>query len=275
MLPLMEAIPASCQLVPERVGMESGVQARGPRSRVTPIAPQRFAIHASDRPKRPRRPAPGAGAPGTPAALGRCRSGARARAPIARRRPGEAEVAATEQPQRKPRPTASRRHIPAHVKRAVWGRDGGQCTYVGENGRHCASRTRLEFDHIDPVALGGEATVDRMRLRCRAHNQYTAACELGTQFMSDKRHSARQHAAANARARAAARQREAPASAVAADRDVVPWLRQLGYRAEEARAAARFCESAPDDTLEDRVRLALSYFRPRTTRQGRVACPAG
>jgi hypothetical protein len=185
------------------------------------------------------------------------------------------KFAATAQPQHKPRATASPRHIPAHVKRAVWDRDGGQCTYVSGNGRRCSSRTRLEFDHIDPVALGGEATIDRMRLRCRAHNQYTAECELGTRFMSDKRHAARQQAAANARARAAAREREARASAVAAERDVVPWLRQLGYRAEEARAAARFCESAPDATLEDRVRLALSYFRPRTTSRGRAACPAG
>lgn len=31
-------------------------------------------------------------------------------------------------------------HIPAQVRRAVWERDGGQCTFVGETGRRCSAR---------------------------------------------------------------------------------------------------------------------------------------
>src|SRR5262245_1468987 len=55
------------------------------------------------------------------------------------------KFAATE----KPRPSACRsstsvRHIPAHVKRAVWERDQGQCTFVGEKGHRCESRKFLE-----------------------------------------------------------------------------------------------------------------------------------
>ena len=89
------------------------------------------------------------------------------------------------------------------MKRAVLERDGGECTFVGENGHRCGSRKRLEFDHVDPVACGGEATVDGIRLRCRAHNQYEAECVFGAGFMEAKREAARQ-AAAEKRAAAAA-----------------------------------------------------------------------
>src|SRR5437867_11050149 len=44
------------------------------------------------------------------------------------------------------------RHIPAHVRRAVWERDQGQCTFVSEAGRRCPARALLEFDHVDEVA---------------------------------------------------------------------------------------------------------------------------
>jgi 5-methylcytosine-specific restriction endonuclease McrA len=86
------------------------------------------------------------------------------------------------------------RHIPASVKRAVWERDGGQCTFTGENGRRCESRTRLEYDHVEPAATGGHATVKGLRLRCRAHNQLEAERQFGRDFMNAKRDVAR-HAA--------------------------------------------------------------------------------
>jgi len=44
------------------------------------------------------------------------------------------------------------RHIPIHVRRAVWERDGGRCTFVGANGHRCNADRLLEFDHINPVA---------------------------------------------------------------------------------------------------------------------------
>jgi hypothetical protein len=43
---------------------------------------------------------------------------------------------------------------------------------------------------------------------------------------------------------------------------VTPWLRKLGYRADEARRAAEICERIPDASLEERIRLALSYLCP-------------
>lgn len=83
------------------------------------------------------------------------------------------------------------RHIPAHVRRAVRARDQERCTFVGENGQRCGATRFLEFDHIDPVARGGAATVDRVRLLCRAHNQYEAERVFGAGFMQEKRNRAR------------------------------------------------------------------------------------
>jgi len=78
------------------------------------------------------------------------------------------------------------------VKRAVRERDQDQCTFQSESGQRCPARMRLEFDHIEPVARGGRATVDGMRLRCRAHNQYAAECAFGAGFMARKREQARE-----------------------------------------------------------------------------------
>jgi 5-methylcytosine-specific restriction endonuclease McrA len=90
--------------------------------------------------------------------------------------------------------SANPRHVTAAVRRAVWRRDGGQCTYVGENRHRCAQRRGLEFDHVVPVARGGLATVDNLRLRCRAHNQYEAERVYGSDFMEAKRQEAREKA---------------------------------------------------------------------------------
>ena len=94
---------------------------------------------------------------------------------------------ATDKP-RPARPSTSRnpRYIPNDVRRQVRERDGGQCTYVGDSGHRCESR-RVEFDHIQAVARGGQATVSNIRLRCRAHNQHAAEQAFGVQFMKAKR----------------------------------------------------------------------------------------
>jgi len=53
------------------------------------------------------------------------------------------------------RPTLRPRYIPARIRRAVWDRDRGQCTFVGADGHRCTARRFLEFDHREPVARGG------------------------------------------------------------------------------------------------------------------------
>jgi hypothetical protein len=90
-----------------------------------------------------------------------------------------------------PRPAKNPRTVPAAVRRAVWERDAGRCTFVSDAGHRCESRTRLEFDHEVPVARGGRATVEGIRLRCRAHNQYAAERSFGAEFMRRKREQGR------------------------------------------------------------------------------------
>ena len=71
-------------------------------------------------------------------------------------------------------PHSISRYIPVPVRRAVWNRDGGRCAYVSPDGRRCDAHRRLEFHHRRPFEVGGEATVENLELRCRAHNQYEA-----------------------------------------------------------------------------------------------------
>jgi len=92
----------------------------------------------------------------------------------------------------RPRPARAQaslnaRSIPAEVRRAVWKRDQGQCTFENERGRRCPSRTGHQFDHVLEVARGGEASVQNLRLRCHAHNQLAAERTFGAEFMRHKR----------------------------------------------------------------------------------------
>ena len=80
--------------------------------------------------------------------------------------------------QAKPSPKRNRRY-PAAVTRAVFLRDGKQCTYVSPDGRRCGARRCLELDHIEPWAVGGESTIENSRLRRRAHNQRHARQYFG------------------------------------------------------------------------------------------------
>jgi 5-methylcytosine-specific restriction endonuclease McrA len=159
------------------------------------------------------------------------------------------KFAATERPRAR-RSHAGSRYIPAEVRREVHERDGGQCTFVGESGHRCEATRALEFDHVVPVARGGETTAPNLRLRCRAHNQYEAERAFGAGFMQAKREAGK----------------KPPAPTPDASRDVSPWLRSLGFRAEEIRAAAKRCEAFPDAPLEERVRFALREMGPRSAR---------
>jgi hypothetical protein len=89
-----------------------------------------------------------------------------------------------------------KRHCPA-VARAVFLRDGQQCSYVSPDGRRCSARRCLELDHIDPWAAGGESTIENLRLRCRAHNQRYARQYYGKSHVEAAvRHARRRRAAA-------------------------------------------------------------------------------
>ena len=89
------------------------------------------------------------------------------------------KTAATDRPRHARIADAGSRHIPAHVRRAVWHRDGGQCAFVAKSGVRCTARKAVEFHHVHPYAAGGEATVDNIQLRCRPHNGYEAGLFFG------------------------------------------------------------------------------------------------
>jgi hypothetical protein len=90
-----------------------------------------------------------------------------------------------------------KRRCPAAVARAVFLRDGRQCSYVSPDGRRCSARRCLELDHVDPWAVGGESTIENLRLRCRAHNQRYARQYYGrSRVEAAVQHARRRRAAA-------------------------------------------------------------------------------
>jgi hypothetical protein len=190
----------ACQQAPGPVGMTAAAHAQhapAPRARVTPLAAQRFALKVTI---------------GQEAYELLCRAQDLLGQAVPTGDVGEVvlralrvlvkelekrKFAATDRPRTCPaRHSADARHDPAAVQRAVWERDDGQCTFLSEKGHRCEARSRLEFDHVSPVARDGEATVENLRLRRRAHNQYAAERVFGRGFMEAKRQEARYRAAA-------------------------------------------------------------------------------
>jgi hypothetical protein len=89
------------------------------------------------------------------------------------------KFAATDRPRASRGVAAGSRAIPAEVKRAVWKRDGGQCAFIGSENRRCNEASFLEFHHVVPYARCGEASIENIALRCKAHNQYEALLDFG------------------------------------------------------------------------------------------------
>jgi 5-methylcytosine-specific restriction endonuclease McrA len=194
LLPLVQALPAAApppddQLAPGQVGSHGPgegqlapgrVETSAPRPRVAPVAPERYALQLTI-------------GKGTHDKLRYAQALLSHQIPAGEvaevldraldaliRQLERRKFADTSRPRPRPRrSSANPRHIPAEVKRAVWARDGGQCTFMSETGRRCPARSRLEFDHSEPVARGGQATVANVRLACRLcrarHNRHYAA----------------------------------------------------------------------------------------------------
>lgn len=132
----------------------------------------------------------------------------------------------------------SSRQVPAAVRRVVFVRDGGRCTFVSEKGHRCESQTRLQFDHVIPVAKGGTSTEENVRLLCSTHNQLEARRAFGPDLIERKR--------AEARRRAGQKQMAARALA-----------------AESARKAAFWCELADNLEAQDRAIEVAPWLRGR------------
>ena len=82
---------------------------------------------------------------------------------------------------------AKSRYVPAAVRRRVWERDGGRCSFVDRSGRRCTERHRLEFHHEDPFGLGGDHDPEKMRLLCKRHNLHLAERVYGKDVMESYR----------------------------------------------------------------------------------------
>ncbi|HEX9399401.1 MAG TPA: HNH endonuclease signature motif containing protein [Anaeromyxobacter sp.] len=87
-----------------------------------------------------------------------------------------------EKPRREP-PPARPDHVPAHVKRAVWNRDGGRCQWPVDGGGICGSTHQVELDHVVPRGRGGPTTIENTRCLCRFHNQLAARQVYGDAWM--------------------------------------------------------------------------------------------
>lgn len=79
------------------------------------------------------------------------------------------------------------RHIPDAIRRAVFERDGGRCTYVDERGRRCPETGFLEIDHVEGFAETGQHVIEKLRVLCRGHNQREAEKRYGRAFMESAR----------------------------------------------------------------------------------------
>jgi hypothetical protein len=78
------------------------------------------------------------------------------------------------------------RHVPAAVRREVWKRDEGRCTFVDASGNRCRACAGLEVHHEEPFARGGASTVENLRLLCNQHNRYRAELDFGRAFVEER-----------------------------------------------------------------------------------------
>jgi hypothetical protein len=158
---------------------------------------------------RSRASAGGVRAPSAVRAAARSPRAEPARAEPARAEPASAEPASAERTSVKSTSAGGesaldprRRHVPRAVRRAVFERDGEQCTFTDATGARCPSRTLLELDHVESRALGGSDEASNLRVRCRAHNALHAEAVFG-----------RAHVAAHVNLRHRKRRGSAPAPA--------------------------------------------------------------
>ena len=85
--------------------------------------------------------------------------------------------------QRSASPNIPVRGIPRPVRREVFLRDAGKCTYFLPDGRRCETTRQLEYHHITPFAHCEAHAVDNITLHCRAHNALAAEKDFGAGLM--------------------------------------------------------------------------------------------
>lgn len=71
------------------------------------------------------------------------------------------------------------RYLSPAIRREVWRRDDGRCTFVGADGHRCGSTFQLQFHHLQPFAKGGPTVAANLTLHCSRHNAYRAEQDFG------------------------------------------------------------------------------------------------
>jgi len=94
-----------------------------------------------------------------------------------------------ELPAAAPRPRS--RHVPAEVRRVVFERDDGRCSFVDERGERCRETRWLELHHRRPFGKHGDHAAANVTLHCRAHNALAAELDFGRAHMAEHRNSHR------------------------------------------------------------------------------------
>ncbi len=79
------------------------------------------------------------------------------------------------------------RQVPARLRRAVFERDAGRCTFVDERGVGCRETHQLELHHLQPFARHGQHALGNLTLRCAAHNALSAEEDFGRDHVARKR----------------------------------------------------------------------------------------
>ncbi len=161
------------------------------------------------------------------------------------------------------------RHIPAQVRREVLEKEGGCCTFRSDNGTRCGTQRNLHFDHIEPFASGGESTTDNLRLRCAAHNRLEAERRYGKGFMERKVQAA-QETAPTAREESGVEPEPVDldhtthdpdhTAILAQRREIIPYLLELGHRAERARYGAALSDHLLGQPLAVRVKFSIQQL---------------
>jgi hypothetical protein len=139
-------------------------------------------------------------------------------------------------------------YVPRAVRRAVFERDGEQCTFVDDRGRRCPSRAFLELDHREPRAVGGADDVANLSVKCRAHNMLSAERDFGRPHIEQKKNQRKIHP----------RQRGYDAQVA------LRTLCRMGFTDREARRALAIVEqrrpNSQPPALETVLREALSFL---------------
>jgi len=133
------------------------------------------------------------------------------------------------------RKCSDERYVPREVRRQAVARDGIQCSFVAADGRRCEETGFLELDHRLPVARGGAATAENVRVLCRAHNQFEAERILSHEAVVAGR------------------------ATRAMDDDLIAGLRRMSVSTADARRAVAACPRT--GSVEERMRAALRALR--------------